>query len=221
VKGEAFLANVRTAVARDRIADPGPTPVDRPPPEHATDLIATFQYNLALVGGTVYETTSAADVFETIEGIAAGLGGDGFLSWDEERLPVPGLITTAIAAGLRRMDHSVPAGARERLAHQHAYFECGLGITGAVAGLAETGSIVLDSGPGKPRMASLIPETHIALLTRDSMYPSLATWINDRPTALGTAANWTIVTGPSRTADIEMVITHGVHGPRNLHVLLV
>ena len=221
MKGEAFLANVRAAVARDRLADPGPTPADRRPPKHTTDLIAIFEHNLAQVGGTVHETTSGAEVIETIEGLAAGLGGGGFLSWDEEHLPVPGLIATAISAGLRRMDHSVPAGARERLAHQRDYFECGLGITGAVAGLAETGSIVLDSGPGKPRMASLIPETHIALLATDSLYSSLATWIDDHPAALGTAANWTIVTGPSRTADIEMVITHGVHGPRNLHVLLV
>jgi L-lactate dehydrogenase complex protein LldG len=115
----------------------------------------------------------------------------------------------------------VPSDAVGRRTRQESYYDCAVGITGAQAGLADSGSVVVASGHGRSRMASLIPSLHIALLRRDRLWPSLAHWIHARPDALGTEANWTVITGPSRTADIEQVLTLGVHGPREVHVLLV
>jgi L-lactate dehydrogenase complex protein LldF len=94
-----------------------------------------------------------------------------------------------------------------------------VGVTGALAGIAETGSLVLLSGNGQTLTASLLPEIHVAVLRTSQLVPTLTE-------ALGlpevrTASAGVIVTGPSRTADIEMTLTIGVHGPGELHVFLI
>ena len=93
------------------------------------------------------------------------------------------------------------------------------GITGALAGIAETGSLVLTSGAGQTLTASLLPEVHVALLKTSQVVPTLAEAL--RKPEVRTALAGVIVTGPSRTADIEMTLTIGVHGPGELHVFLI
>ncbi|HEY5271096.1 MAG TPA: LUD domain-containing protein [Anaerolineales bacterium] len=93
------------------------------------------------------------------------------------------------------------------------------GITGALAGIADTGSLVLISGAGQTLTASLLPEVHVAVLRTSRLVPSLAEALR-RP-EVRTAPAGVIVTGPSRTADIEMTLTIGVHGPGELHVFLI
>ena len=70
-------------------------------------------------------------------------------------------------------------------------------------------------------MASLIPLVHIALLREQDISPSLSHWIADNPTAAANTSNLVVITGPSRTADIEQILNLGVHGPKYLHVLVV
>ncbi|MDO9130253.1 MAG: LUD domain-containing protein [Anaerolineales bacterium] len=94
-----------------------------------------------------------------------------------------------------------------------------VGITGALAGIAETGSLVITSGEGRPLTASLLPEIHIAVLRAKDLYASLPQVINLREVREASAA--VLITGPSRTADIEMTLTIGVHGPKELHVFVV
>ena len=94
-----------------------------------------------------------------------------------------------------------------------------VGVTGALVGLADTGSLVLIEGEGSPLTVSLLPDIHIAILRVSDLVPSL-------PDALAkpeirTASAAVIITGPSRTADIEMTLTIGVHGPKELHVFLI
>jgi L-lactate dehydrogenase complex protein LldG len=96
-----------------------------------------------------------------------------------------------------------------------------VGLTGADAGLAETGSIVVASGPGKSRLASLLPPVHVAILARDRLTASLAALIRERPYLATSGANFVCITGPSRTADIEHTLTRGVHGPKEVHVVIV
>lgn len=93
------------------------------------------------------------------------------------------------------------------------------GVTGAVCGIAETGSLLLVSGAGQALTASLLPEVHVAVLKTSRLVPSLADALG-RPEVRNAAAG-VIVTGPSRTADIEMTLTIGVHGPGELHVFLI
>ena len=94
-----------------------------------------------------------------------------------------------------------------------------VGVTGALMGIADTGSLVLVGGPGSPLTASLLPEVHVAILKASTLVPSLPDALK-RPEVLKAAAG-VIISGPSRTADIEMTLTIGVHGPGELIVFLI
>ena len=96
------------------------------------------------------------------------------------------------------------------------------GLTGANFAIAETGTLVLESTPEDIRLASTLPEKHFVLLHPDKIVadamdavPLLRRFHQEQP------RNYlAYITGPSRTADIERVLTIGVHGPKELHVLL-
>ena len=94
----------------------------------------------------------------------------------------------------------------------------GAGVSTALYGLADTGSVVLAASPEEPRARSLLPWVHVSLLAEDRILPGLAELFeavgDDLPSALA------IVTGPSRSADIEQHLVVGVHGPGEVHVVL-
>lgn len=91
------------------------------------------------------------------------------------------------------------------------------GLTGAYAGLSDTGSLVLLGGEGKPMIASLLPEIHIAILREEDIYDDLIQVLAREDLSQAPAA--VLITGPSRTSDIEMTLTIGVHGPGELYVI--
>jgi L-lactate utilization protein LutC len=94
-----------------------------------------------------------------------------------------------------------------------------VGVTKAICGLADTGSILIADGEGNPLQASLLPEIHIAVLRASDILPSLADAMPLPIVRQSRAA--VFITGPSRTADIEMSLTIGMHGPGEVHVFLV
>jgi L-lactate dehydrogenase complex protein LldG len=92
------------------------------------------------------------------------------------------------------------------------------GVSEAAWGVAETGSVVLSASPDEPRARSLLPDVHISLLREDRIVADLAELfarVGELPSSLA------IVTGPSRTADIEQTLVIGAHGPREVHVVLL
>jgi L-lactate dehydrogenase complex protein LldG len=98
----------------------------------------------------------------------------------------------------------------------------GLGVTSAVAAIAATGTVVLDSRAAGGRTASLLPAVHLCVVPVNSLFPTPA----DVLRRLGSTADalppsLVLVTGPSRTGDIEQLLTLGAHGPTALHVVLV
>jgi L-lactate dehydrogenase complex protein LldG len=93
------------------------------------------------------------------------------------------------------------------------------GVTRAICGLADTGSVVVVDGEGYPLQASLLPEIHLAVLHASHILPSLADAMALPIVCESTSA--VVITGPSRTGDIEMSHTIGVHGPGEVHVFLV
>jgi L-lactate dehydrogenase complex protein LldF len=93
------------------------------------------------------------------------------------------------------------------------------GLTVALAGVAETGTLLLTSGPGRSLTASLLPEIHMAILRLSDLLPDLPAALRLPEVRQASAA--VLVSGPSRTADIEMTLTIGVHGPKELHVFLI
>ena len=94
----------------------------------------------------------------------------------------------------------------------------GAGVSVAGYGLADTGSVVLAASPEEPRARHLLPDVHVSLLDEERILPGLAELFEavgpDLPSAL------VIVTGPSRSADIEQRLIVGVHGPPEVHVVL-
>ncbi len=92
------------------------------------------------------------------------------------------------------------------------------GITGVDAALAETGTLVVSSGPGRSRLVSLLPPVHIALVATSCLTTDIFTWTATRGGAIPSSI--TLISGPSKTADIEQVIAIGVHGPKRLIVIL-
>ncbi len=94
----------------------------------------------------------------------------------------------------------------------------GAGVSRASFALANTGSVVLAASPDEPRAASLLPDVHVTLVAEDVILPGLeelfAAVGDDLPSSLA------IVTGPSRSADIEQLLTVGVHGPGEVHVVI-
>ena len=97
-----------------------------------------------------------------------------------------------------------------------------IGITGVFCGIAETGTLMLLSGPQTPPTVSLLPETHIALLPVARLVAHMEdAWdlLRTEHGAMPRAVNF--VSGPSRTADIEQTVTLGAHGPYRVHIVLV
>jgi L-lactate utilization protein LutC len=87
------------------------------------------------------------------------------------------------------------------------------------AAIAETGSIVCDSRGGKAVQASLLPSQHVAIVPRDKIFATLDDFFAEHVKTPPT--NITIITGPSRTADIELNLVIGVHGPERLDIIVV
>ncbi|MGQ0848962.1 MAG: LutC/YkgG family protein [Actinomycetota bacterium] len=183
-----------------------------------TDLTELFRQRLTSVDGRVHGPVVAEAVPELVFRLLGEGGANDYLGWDE--LGVPAIHDRLVRGGILRVGHMTPLDATERLVHHQTYQQVGAGITGVDAGLAETGSIVLRSGPGRPRMASLIPPIHIALLPVDRVFRSLAHFAAEE-TLAGDGSNLVVITGPSRTGDIEQQLNLGVHGPKYLHAILV
>ncbi len=99
-------------------------------------------------------------------------------------------------------------------------------MTSADAAFASTGSIVLASGRGKSRAASLLPLRHLVLVPMSRIHPTVEAWLRTlrHDQALGSflrvSGQIVFITGPSKSADIELNLTLGVHGPRVVHALI-
>lgn len=96
-----------------------------------------------------------------------------------------------------------------------------LGVTSATYGLATTGSIVQESAVAGGRTASLLPKVHLCVLPASRLVPSTASVLRALGAPGRLPSNLVLVTGPSRSGDIEQIITLGVHGPTSLHVVLL
>jgi len=92
------------------------------------------------------------------------------------------------------------------------------GLSSAEVALAETGSIVISSGPGRSRLATLLPPVHLALVPTSCLTTDIFTWTAARRPEL--PATLTLISGPSKTADIEQTMAIGVHGPKRFIVIL-
>ncbi len=152
------------------------------------------------------------DQSSAVEQIMELIGGDqSVLSWDENQLPIQELPGTLAFLGVKVARHD--AG------------DVRVGITGISAALAATGSLVLESGAGRHRSTSLLPDVHIALMKAEQILPDLESWQQAQQQlgypAFTKSSNTTVVTGPSKTADIGHELVKGAHGPREVHIVIL
>lgn len=213
---DVFLTLVGQASLSSALPDPPKVSAELPRLEEV-DLVARFRSRVQAVNGVIHGPVTRHGAPRAVVGIATGHDASSFMAWDH--LPASGVASALLAAGLDRVDHEVPEG--DRADHNLAYSKLDIGVTGADAALAESGTLVLTHGEGRPRMASLVPEVHIALLDVASIHRTLAHWAHENPRLPAETTNLVLVTGPSRTGDIEQQLNLGVHGPRHVHIVMI
>jgi L-lactate dehydrogenase complex protein LldG len=95
------------------------------------------------------------------------------------------------------------------------------GITSADYALADTGTLVMLASPEEARLVSLLPPVHIAVVPRAKILTGLDELFSIMPRPGDVTSSMVLITGPSRTADIEQILVRGVHGPGEIHVVVV
>jgi L-lactate dehydrogenase complex protein LldG len=217
---DAFLERVRQAVRA------GNRPGSAPPLPERGNLgyqgagpgpVARFRQEWEAAGGRLHVVADApaasAAVLEILGAVSARrvlLGGGAVL----ETLSLSGPLA-ALGVEVVRVAGLGPADRGE-------FFTADVGISGVAALIAETGSLVVESATGEPRSLSLLPPVHIAVANREQLLADLFDLFEARrpaPAALPSAL--TLITGPSKTGDIELRLVTGVHGPGVVHVVLI
>jgi L-lactate dehydrogenase complex protein LldG len=192
------------------------------------ELLSKFEAELDKVSGVAHRAASAAELDKILSGIVRASQSDSVVL---SRNPL--LARLKLGDRLRAMGISVvewPAESEPsnevRGTFREACFSAAVGITGADWALAETGTLVVTSQTEGSQLASLAPPVHVALYTREQLVESLDDVLERLP--LGRDPNdaaagrsVVLVTGVSRTADIEQILIRGVHGPRELHAILI
>ena len=104
---------------------------------------------------------------------------------------------------------------------EELFYQVDAGLTSTLGGIAETGTLMLWSSPDEPRTLSLVPPIHIAILDTDKLYSTFAEAVQNQGwLEQGLPTNALLISGPSRSADIAQVLAYGVHGPKELVVVL-
>jgi L-lactate dehydrogenase complex protein LldG len=183
--------------------------------------VAQFTTAWEALGGIVHTAPNVAAAASIVAEICRAAGVSRTLSWRDADLGVAGIGDALRGLGVECDDGWLPAEASARAARLSELEQLKVGLTGASGAIAESGTVVLVSGPGRPRLASLLPPIHVTLLQVSRIHPSLPDFFTAEPTIAEGGSNLVLVTGPSRTADIEMTLTRGVHGPGHVHAVLV
>jgi L-lactate dehydrogenase complex protein LldG len=182
------------------------------------ELVPKFAEALTAVGGTPHGPLAVEDALDLLVQLARERAGGAAVavSTGDPVMHKLGVAERLAAAGLEVLTPD-DVFWRERLA------EAGVGVTGAVAAVAASGSVGVACGPGAPRATSLVPPAHICLVFGGTMVEDLAGALR-RMTPADAAAelpsNLVWVSGPSRSADLELVLTVGVHGPGLVDVIV-
>ena len=164
-----------------------------------SDLIDLFKRSVESVAGRCIVTTDVTDCLSTI---ITNLRPQRIALSDKVQLPDLEIEEVGVAPNARDI------------------FRFDVGISSAQAAIAETGTLVLDSAFERHRLVSLVPPVHIAIVSASKICETLSEVLallhNDREISPAV----TFITGPSRTADIELTLAIGVHGPQELYIII-
>jgi L-lactate dehydrogenase complex protein LldG len=220
------LADVRRALGRSATVSPPPLepflgPAAAAKPE---ELIARFTDEARAVGAQVYRVSSPAEAAALIAKVCADAGVSEAALSDAPLIAETELCAQLAARGLpsfRVTDYG--PGAREELIARLE--RCGAGVSAVDYAIAETGTIALSSDEEGGLLVSLLPAVHIALIRSQQIAGSLAEVVErlnrERMDRAVPCRSATFITGPSRTSDVELVLSIGVHGPKELHLIIL
>ena len=182
-------------------------PIDDPP--------ARFVEELEALGGHGKRVESMEEAREYVLSLARERSAKLLVRWDVEELEELGVDDPLKEAGVevvvwRDLEYfrEVAAGAD-------------IGLSTAEWAIAETGTLVLTGGPGRGRTVTLLPPTYVAVVPVERVLSTVPEAIEKYAGGGALPANLCFHTGPSRSGDIEMTLTIGVHGPGDVHVILV
>ena len=185
------------------------------------DLIARMASEVQLAGGDPRVVDSLAEARTVVDGLLETYRVRSAVCWEHEVLDRLGLDMLFQGRNIERLSFrglSVLPQEEQRVKTLAAE----VGISSTSWGIAETGTLAVCSKPGQERQASLVPPVHIAIITQSQILPDLFD-LFDRLVAAGVErmpSNLTLITGPSKTGDLELRLTTGVHGPGKWHVII-
>ena len=207
---ENVLHKVRTALGRS-----AGQPVEEPPPVRLSieevpieARIETFRARIEALAGKTHRAQSLDDARNYV---ARVLNGRSAVASNAALLRQCGI--TALAG--------VESGITDRARLRALCSSAACGITSANYALADTGTLVMLASVQEARMISLLPPVHIALVDRDRLLTGLDELLSILPRPAEQTSSMVLITGPSRTADIEQILVRGVHGPGEIHVVVV
>ena len=206
---EAILERVRAAIGRKVTQKP------LPPPEPLLrvgfvpvhEKIARFRAALEALSGTVTVVGSPEAARAAVEALLDGQSAVASPHPVLAACGIPGI--PGVATG------------RDPAELRNACATSAVGITSAYCLLAQTGTIVLRARAGEPRLPSLLPPVHIALVHQDRLLSNLDEMLSMIPRPVDDSSAMVFITGPSRTGDIEQFLVRGVHGPGTVHAVIV
>ncbi len=235
---EGFFQGLRSALASSErpgeTTRPGPFPSDdevlarvvaiqKLIAEQSKKLIDELAASAEAGGWIVHRAANAEEALGHVVDVTRGLGITSLVRSDHDvlsRLGVDGpLAAEGVAVTKMAMaDSGDPSSLRSTA------INAGLGLTGSDYAIAETGSVVLAAGQGVSRIVSLVPPVHVAVVEQGSVVPGLDEMFTLLRRDYG-EEDWTsyvnIISGPSRSADIEYTLVTGVHGPGEVHLVLL
>ncbi len=191
---------------------PGEEPRESAPIE---DPQARFVEELNALGGHGRRVENLEEARDYVLSLARERGAKRLIRWDVEELDELGADNPLREAGVEVVLW------RDLEDFREVTEKADIGLSTAEWAIADTGSLVLTSGPGKGRTVTLLPPTYVAVVPADRVLRTVPEAIEKYAGAGGLPANVVFHTGPSRSGDIEMEIFVGMHGPGDVHVLLV
>ena len=220
-----IIANVKDALGTGAqnnnshaVAAPAAVPVAQS--AHRAELASTFARELEEVGGKFLGIVTPVELTNRIVSLATEIGAKTVALGQGVALDMD-----AIGEALERADfrivRTVPVADTERATMRTRVANAELGIAEADFAIASTGTLAVVSTANRPSSLTLLPPASLVIVQIDRVMANLAAVLAEMGPA-GVAANrLTLITGPSRTADIEKRIVLGVHGPKSLHVIVV
>ncbi len=229
---DSFLARVRQAAEVGRAYRVHLKPV----PENIgyvgvkEDLVERFAAEVDAVGGQSYIVPDLAGAKVALHRLLEEAGATSALAWEHELLDRLELAELLAAPGVKlHTNRSLAALPPQE--QRSLMLACDIGITSCDCAIAETGTLMVTSRPGQERVASLLPPFYVSIVERRQIVPDLidafgmlgsGSRVHERSEMYADMpSNVTFITGPSKTGDIELQLTTGVHGPGKWRVIVI